>query len=292
MKNQYKMKSLMENMRMLGPQYSFERLCENIDRGALTPNQAFIIWETQILKEADELLDEGMMDILRQGYQMGKKLVGKAKETYDKAVEAFSGFFSKLNDQVLALISRGYVAIGSVINGLAKIRNKIATACKSHPILCRASKIALAMLAVSAAMMIFSQTAEAGVDIAAVLPDKPASEAMTDEALTAVKGFIASYSDSRLEDDPQTKQAMYDAYKWLETAQQTKEIENIKDGPEILQKLMKIMYKATEEDPNLGDYYVRMGENTVEATRTWSRTITTGAGTQTTSGATQALTVK
>ena len=55
---------------------------------------------------------------------------------------------------------------------------------------------------------------------------------------------------------------------------------------------MKIMYKATEEDPNLGDYYVRMGENTVEATRTWSRTITTGAGTQTTSGATQALTVK
>ena len=41
---------------------------------------------------------------------------------------------------------------------------------------------------------------------------------------------------------PQMKQVMYDAYKWLETAQQTKEIENIKDGPEILQKLMNVCF--------------------------------------------------
>lgn len=290
MKNQYRMKSLMENMRMLGPQYSFERLCENIDRGIMTPNQAVIIWESQILKEADIVLSEGVMDILRQGYQMGKNLAGKAKEVYDNAVTAVSKFFSKLNDQVLLLIAKGQVAIGGILKGLGKIRNKIGQACKSHPVLCKASKITLAMLAVSAAMMIFSQSAEAGVDVTAALPDGSKSEALTDDALTALKGLTGSFSDTKT--DPELKQKLYDAYKWLENAQQTKEIENIKDGPEILKTLLKHMYEVTENDPDLADYYVRMGEKTVEATKTWSRTLTTGGTTTTTSGVQQSLTVR
>lgn len=280
----------MENMRMLGPQYSFERLCENIDRGIMTPNQAVIVWESQILKEANIVLNEGMMDILRQGYQMGKNLVGKAKEAYDNAVSSVSNFFSKLNDQVLMLIAKGQVAISGILSGLGKIRNKIGQACKSHPVLCKASNIVLAMLAVSAAMMVFSQSAEAGVDVAAVLPDSPKSEALTDEALTALKGFIGSYSDTKT--DPELKQKLYDAYKWLENAQQTKEIENIKDGPKVLKSLMKVMYESTESDPDMADYYIRMGEKTVESTKKWTRTLTTGGTSTTTSGVQQALTVK
>ncbi len=290
MTNQYRMKSLMENMRMLGTQYSFERLCENIDRGIMTPNQAVIVWESQILKEANIVLSEGMMDILRQGYQMGKNLAGKAKEAYDNAVSAVSKFFSKLNDQVLMLIAKGQVAISGILSGLGKIRSKIGQACKSHPVLCKASKITLAMLAVSAAMMVFSQSAEAGVDIAAALPDSPKSEALTDEALTALKGFTALFSDTKT--DPELKQKLYDAYQWLENAQQTKEIETIKDGPEILKALMKHMYEATENDPTLADYYVRMGEKTVESTKQWSRTLSTGGSTKFTSGTQQALTVR
>ena len=87
------MKILMENWRMLGPRYSFEALCENLDNGLISENRAVLIWEQQILNEADNLLTENwIQDALKAGSQMGQAIAGKTKQMYDKAVDAIELF--------------------------------------------------------------------------------------------------------------------------------------------------------------------------------------------------------
>ena len=86
------MKLLIENWRKYSGEYDFVILCENFDRGLITEYELYESWERQVLLEMEQLIDEGIVDILKQGYEKGKELVGQAKEIYDAAVQKVNDF--------------------------------------------------------------------------------------------------------------------------------------------------------------------------------------------------------
>ena len=248
------MKALMENMKMLGSRYSFDVLLENCKKGIFTKEQTYLIWESQMLHEADVVLNEGLLDALKRGYQMGKNIAGKAKEAYQKAVEVFGNFYEKISDQLLRLAVEGQIQTNNIIKGLGKLSKSIQKACKAHPVLCRGTKIVAAMTIVSITMAMFSGLAEAAVDAGSMTGAPAGKHALTDEWVSAAKGMLANLTAKT--DDPDSKQALFDAYKWLETAHASQDLETLKEGPKILQRSMKVLYEITKADPELFNFLV------------------------------------
>ena len=271
------MKILMENWRMLGPRYSFERLCENLDKGVISEESAVLIWEQQILNEADKLLNENwIQDALKSGYQMGQKIAGKTKEMYDKAIETIGAFIQKMTDQALMLMVKGQIKIEKIVGILKNVYNKIQSFCSPHPVLCRVIKILLAMIAIAAACALFSQSAEAGIDTSSLSGEPEGSRSLTDSGVEMIKGFLGMYSEDK---DPETKQLVYDTYKWIETTQAAEEMVDLSEAPELARKALQIL---SEQDPSDQQLYQQIGKKVVETTIDFTRTVSIGGDTQTT----------
>jgi len=262
---------------MLGPRYSFERLCENLDKGVISEESAVLIWEQQILNEADKLLNENwIQDALKAGYQMGQKIAGKTKEMYDKAIETIGAFIQKMADQALMLMVKGQIKIEKIVGILKNVYNKIQSFCSPHPVLCRVIKILLAMIAIAAACALFSQSAEAGIDTSSLSGEPEGSRALTDSGVEMIKGFLAMYSEDK---DPETKQLIYDTYKWIETTQAAGEMVDLSEAPELARGALRIL---SEQDPSDRQMYQQIGEKVVETTIDFTRTVSVGGDTQTT----------
>ena len=92
------MKLLLENWRKyLNETNDFTVLCENHERGLITEEQLYSKWERMILTEAEQVLNEDLLDILKGGYEKGKEL-------FAKAVEKVTSFFKKLAFQALKMM--------------------------------------------------------------------------------------------------------------------------------------------------------------------------------------------
>ena len=120
------MKLIMENWRLYSSKSDFEILCERHTFNLITESQLVEGWENLVLTEMNELIEEGVLDVLSVGYEKGKQLVGKAKETWDAAIWNVTSFLLKLSTQAEKLIqtvSRGLGRIASVIKKVIQFVN-------------------------------------------------------------------------------------------------------------------------------------------------------------------------
>ena len=73
------MKLILENWRTYCEE-DFAILYESYEKGSITEERLLVLWEDNVNREYEQMLNEGIMDILAIGYEKGKQLVGKAKE--------------------------------------------------------------------------------------------------------------------------------------------------------------------------------------------------------------------
>jgi hypothetical protein len=99
------MKLLMENWRLYCEE-DFVVLCESYEQGVITEERLLMLWEDSVDRKYQQLLNEGIMDILAVGYEKGKQLAGKAKAVYDNAVSKVSNFYMDLLNQACFCIKR------------------------------------------------------------------------------------------------------------------------------------------------------------------------------------------
>jgi len=232
------MKILMENWRMMGPRYSFERLCENLDKGLISEQQAALLWERKINEEHDFLLEEGLFDIIKQGYEGAKGLAGAAKAKYDSAVQKLVGFFYKMMEQAYLLALKAQKMAGKIISVLKGIYDKANKWCSAHPVLCRVIKVLLSMIAVMSVVAFYSASAQAQIAT-------PEGAVFNDTYLTAMKGFLAYAAETK---DPESQQAFGEAVDWINRAMVSPTTEVMSEAPELVQKADATIQKLTANE--------------------------------------------
>ncbi len=226
------MKLLLENWRRQCGEYDFDVLCENFDRGLITEIELYETWDRQVMVEMQTLLDEGVMDILKIGYEKGKALAGKAKEAYDTAVAKVAEFFLNLCLHAWDLIQKGKVVLEKIAATLMKGANFIKKFCNAHPILCKVALILIIMLVISAAMAMMASSASAAVKTQEF-------GTLGDKGVTALKGVIGATVEGK-ESDPVLQREAVKALEWLDKAHQATEQVDLTtataEGTELLRK--------------------------------------------------------
>jgi hypothetical protein len=92
-----------------------------------------------------------------------------------------------------------------------------------------------------------------------------------------VKGFLALYSEDK---DPETKQLVYDTYKWIETTQAAEGMVDVSDAPVLARKALQIV---SETDPSDQEMYRKIAQDVVETTINITKSISVDGDTKVTS---------
>jgi len=270
------MKTLLENWRQYQGEYNFDILCENRARGLISEARFLETWEKQVLTEMDQLLDEGVMDVLKIGYEKGRQLVGKAKQAWDVAIEKVGQFNEKLSLQAWKLIQTIKRGLAKVAAVLQKALGFIGKFCKAHPILCKATKILLMMFAIIAVMIFFSSEAQAAVDVSA-MPGEGAGATLNDTGVDAIKGFLEIAAQ---DNSPEHQQLAADGFKWIEQAHNSETLVDLAEAQADGAKLVRSLFEQLREiqtDSELGNEAVqqlaKIGENVVLTSKSVTKQI-------------------
>jgi hypothetical protein len=270
------MKLLIENFRKYRGEHDFKLLCENFDRGIITEQELYETWERQVLLEMDNLIEEGIMDILQQGYQKGKELFGQAKEIYDAAVQKVSDFILRLSTQAFMLMEKAKVMLAKIAGVLRKAYNFVQKFCKAHPILCKVIKILIIMMIIAAVMALFANAAQASVDTSGMKGAEPGTYTLSDEGVEALKATLSLATEDK---DPEVQQAAVDAFNWLQKAHQGSEVVDLAQASGKSAEYVKAMYRVVEtSSPEEFSNLVKLGKKTIEMTNSYSEQLTAGGG--------------
>ncbi len=200
------MKLIMENWRTYCEE-DFVMLYESYEKGTITEGRLLILWEDSVDREYQQLLNEGIMDILSIGYEKGKQLVGKAKEAYDNAMAKVSDFYMKLLNQAWLLTQKVKQGVQKVASVLKSVYDKVSAFCDKHPIFCQVVKIFLAMLAVAAVMVLFSNGAEAAIQ-------SPSGRIINDTGVEALKGMLLDGAQDAPMSNKAAQEGYVEAFRW------------------------------------------------------------------------------
>ena len=281
------MKLILENWRTYCEE-DFVMLYESYEKGTITEERLLMLWEGNVNREYEQMLNEGIMDILAIGYEKGKQLVGKAKEVYDNAVAKVGDFYIKLLNQAWLLTQKVKQGLQKVASVLRSVYDKVSVFCDKHPIFCQVVKIFLAMLAITAVMVLFSNGAEAAIR-------SPINgRVVNDVGVDAIKGMLLDTAQDAPMANQEVQESFVEAYRWLEKAHASKNVVDLAQSNEAGAKLVVKMFdnlKLVNEDPTLSDFikdnwYVEMvlkGREVVETTTQVTREVyETGKGHETT----------
>jgi len=234
------MKLLIENFRKYRGERDFKILCENFNRGIITEQELYETWERQVLLEMDNLIEEGIVDILQQGYQKGKELIGKAKEMYDAAVQKVSDFILRLSTEAFMLMEKAKVMLAKIAGVLRKAYNFVQKFCKAHPILCKVIKILIIMMIIAAVMALFANAAQASVGTSGYTGK---DTALSNDGVEAIKGILAQATK---DSDPEAQQAAVDALNWLQEAHKAGEVVDLAKSSGQSADIVKAMYEVVQ----------------------------------------------
>jgi len=232
------MKLLFENWRAYCEE-DFVMLYESYEKGTITEERLLMLWEENVNREYEQMLNEGIMDILAIGYEKGKQLVGKAKEAYDNAMAKVSDFYMKLLNQAWLLTQKVKQGVQKVASVLKSVYDKVSAFCDKHPIFCKVVKIFLAMLAVASVMVLFSNGAEAAVA-------SPGGTVISDTGIDAMKGVLGQMAETKDMTDQATQESFVQAFNWLEKAHASKDVVDLASSGKEGSDLVLRAYKAIQ----------------------------------------------
>lgn len=297
------MKLIMENWRYQTGQTNFNILCENFDKGIISEDVLFETWHRRVLMEADEILTENLMDILKQGWEKGKDLAGKAKEVFDAAVEKVSDFFLKLCNQVFLLIERIKDKLATVAKSLGAIWAKVQKFCSAHPIICKIIKfvlLALAILAITVFIRNILQQDPSNFGLCegciTTYPDGSTLD-LSQSGTDAIEGLLGDWArGSSSMQDPESQEAFVEAYNFVQECSSSTTATQLADlggaSGDILDVVVKEVIQINAENKDLYRSLVNLSEKVVKVNMEKSTTININGYFETTSISFKQLKIK
>ncbi len=271
------MKLIMEGWRSyctepVGTGADFDLLYENYSQGRISHIQLYESWDRQVTASTQALLDEGIMDVLKVGFEKGKQLAGKAKEMYDSAVQKVVDFVFSLEVQAWKLLQTGKVILSKIAAVLMKAANFIKKFCGVHPVICKATFALIVMISITAVMAMMASPAMANVTMPA--DDGGASYSITDTGVSAIKGCLEVVSRDA---DPEGQQLAVDAVRWLDNAHTATTSTDLTQLASEAQQQVLACYKTVEkmsaEDPSIIESLANYGEKIRILTNKYYRVI-------------------
>jgi len=297
------MKLIMEGWRYQTGQTNFNILCENFDKGIISEDVLFETWHRRVLMEADEILTENLMDILKQGWEKGKDLAGKAKEVFDAAVEKVSDFFLKLCNQVFLLIERIKDKLATVAKSLGAIWAKVQKFCSAHPIICKIIKfvlLALAILAITVFIRNILQQDPSNFGLCenciTTYPDGSTLD-LSQSGTDAIEGFLAIVAEDQSSlQDPGSQEAIVKAYNFVQECASSTNATQLADlggqSGEILEKAVGIVIDINAENTDQYTALARLAEKVIKVNASVIEEIQVNGAFDTTSISFQQLKIK
>lgn len=227
----------------------FNNLLKEVDSGKTTHQQAYLIFEQVFEYGQKQLLEEGLWDLIVQGYDKAGEIVSNIAADVKAAWEKISEFYLDMVLKAMNLASRG-------ISFFVKYANKIFSAIdkfkKKHPIL---YKIIVGIMICLIIYALFgSSSAQAAVKVGGKTLDQGTYDAMQGALNAAGR-------------DPDYAMAIGKAQVALERAHQANEAINIKDLAPTIQEAFKVvdntLNQAASGDPSAGELFskwMRLGE--------------------------------
>ena len=241
------MKLIMEGWRSYcsepaGTGADFDLLYENYTQGRISHIQLYESWDRQVTASTQALLDEGIMDVLKVGFEKGKQLAGQAKEVYDAAVQKVTDFVFSLELQAWKLLQAGKVILSKIAAVLMKAVNFVKKFCGVHPVICKATFALIVMISITAVMALMASPAMADVTMPA--DDGGASYKITDTGVNAIKGCLEVISRDA---DPEGQQLAVDAVKWLDNAHTATTSTDLSQLASEAQAQVLVCYRTVEK---------------------------------------------
>jgi len=259
------MKLLLENWRRQCGEYDFDILCENFDRGLITEIELYETWDRQVMVEMQTLLDEGVMDTLRKGYEAlktgAKEEWELIKFAYHKALEKVVNVYSRIMHEAYMLYKHPMMStisgppLEKIANTLTKAVNFIKKFCNEHPILCKVIFALVVLFCITAVMAMMATPA-----MAKITTGSEGEYVITDTGVLATKGcleYIGRHAD------PEGQQLTVDALEWLDKAHTATTSTNIHSVAGQGAELAQVCYETMVQDgtPEQIRHLVRLGKN-------------------------------
>jgi hypothetical protein len=241
----------------------FDILYENYSKGRISHIQLYESWDRQVMTEAQALLDEGVLDVLKRGAQA---IADGAKEeweiikfAYNEAAKKVSDFIFNIEIQAWKLIQDGKIILSKIAATLMKGVKFIKKFCGVQPVLCKATFALIVMISITAVMALMASPAMADVTMPA--DDGGASYKITDTGVKAIKGCLEIISRDA---DPEGQQLAVDAVRWLDTAHTATTSTDLSQLASEAQAQVLGCYqtveKAAAEDPGIVSQLANYGE--------------------------------
>ena len=167
-------------------------LFEEADKGLLTEEEVLKAWRKTVLYESQQLINEGVMDALKNGWEAMKK---GGKWLTDKVVAAYKWAAQKFNDFIvnvwgginIALIraaksAKSNMYISSVLEDLSALNQRIEDFKDDHPIIFKATVVILTVGVVCAVLASMSSEAMAVV--------KEGKRELSEQNINGLKGLL------------------------------------------------------------------------------------------------------
>ena len=255
------MKLLFENWRKyLNEEGDFNVLCENQNQGLLTEEEFFNKWEQMIISEAKQIFNEGLLDVLKAGFEAGKEL-------FIKAVDKIASFFGKFVDQILKVILGARFYLSKIAGMLKRVAGKIVKFCRANKTVCKVITFILVMIAMTAVMAWRANEAEAAISTAGYSGE---DTTLSDTGVDAIKGYLMTMQEGlELIDEPGAEgagqralaRAIAEAVQWMENAQGMESVVDLKETSEEGARLIQMAFEHISDESLPVRALARIGED-------------------------------
>jgi len=230
---------------------NFDKLLNEVDTGKVSHQKAFLIFERSFEYGQRQLLEEGIMDLVKQGYDKAGEILSNIGEDIKAAWKKVNDFYLDMVLKAMNLASRGIAFFAKYAKKIFAAVNKFAD---DHPILFKF------IMAIMFALIIYalfgSSNAQAAVKVGNVQIDDTTYHAMQGALNEAGRG------------SPDIAMAVGKAQVALERAHQAKEAVDIQTlGPivdEALNQTVQLMGQVKADEPGalqLFARYLKVGES-------------------------------
>jgi len=209
-------------------QVNFQHLLKEVDRGKVSHEQAYLIFERAFEYGERQLIEEGIFDLIKKGYDKAGEILSNIGEDIKAAWKKASDFYLNMMIKAMDLASRG-------IEFFSKYARKVLDAIdrfqEKHPIL---YKIIVAVIIILIIYALFgSSNAQAAVQVG--------DKTMTDGEYKAVQGVLETASRNAPVGDVGFRTAVGEAQVALQQAHQAGESINMNELAPSVQEAWNVV---------------------------------------------------
>ena len=178
-------------------------LKEQANKGLITEERLAELWLVSVEEEWNQMINEGIIDTLKAGYEMVKK---SGKFVADKITAAYNAAANKINEWITRVYIGGldilqrtiskiksFVPVQKFISGISSLIEKVQNFKEDHPLLHKVVMVAGIVAATAAVMYLMAGEANAKIQN----PDNP-KKIMTgaEDVWKGAKGICASVAQN------------------------------------------------------------------------------------------------